>query len=117
MGNTLDKSHKHRMKSSGGAKVEEMTKTSNVINKEAWRDIYRLELNIKRLEKIVRETDVPHTEEDAEDFPIARPKTNLRDLKSSELREHKRILWQLKKENPTEPLGKELLEILESMKN
>lgn len=95
-----------------------MVYANKIINKDAWRDIYRLQLTIDKMEKIFRESYEPILEEEeAEEIPEFRPKANIRELKARQLQEHKRILWQLKKENPTEPLGKELLEILESMKN
>lgn len=94
-----------------------MSKTSKMINKDAWRDIYQLEMAIERLGKILKESYEFNIEEETEDYPALKPKASLKELKSRELQEHKRILWQLRKENPTEPLGKELLEILESMKN
>ncbi len=94
-----------------------MTDSSKVINKDAWRDIYRLEMSINRLEKVIVESSEPIIEEESEEYPALKPRASFRQLKLRELREHKRLLWQLKKENPTEPLGKELLEILESMRN
>lgn len=94
-----------------------MSKSSKIINKEAWRDIYRLELSITRLEKVLIESREPNVEEEGEDYPAFKPRANFKELKARELHEHRRLLWQLKRENPTEPLGKELLEILESMRN
>lgn len=94
-----------------------MTDSSKIINKDAWRDIYRLEMSINRLEKTILESSEPTVEEEPEEYPALKPRASFKELKLRELSEHKRLLWQLKKENPTEPVGKELLEILESMIN
>ena len=94
-----------------------MLKTGKIINKEVWRDIYRLELTIGRLEKLIEPDDGYSMEEEEDEFVGFQKNIKQEDQNGRELREYKRILWQLKKENPTEPAGKELLEILESVKN